>query len=340
MPQLIPIQKPIRGEALGGSSSEAKAKFLQYVGFTKSDIDILSEDVLEPNVAEVLSAAVSHFCAPGVVDRDPYFTPQQWETSRKQVETVLDGFYQMAADAKVPPLDGDLCNKYNQLQNVVCQCPAHMSDHDWVYKLVDIPEPLTDDWGAKLSDILIPLIFETAAKKNLLPGFDVEGCRAGSLHTVNYILKLPSGDATSFTGWPDFTITRRYAPLAQERILRVYARRAKRLSGIGEIQSPPGNTEVSKTETIAQAGIYDIGQLAKTSQKKMAVIILFKDKSVQVAVATTHTPMIPIDANTHGEVEYRFVERVDSISLKRPQELQLFCRILVSTMRWTLEPET
>ena len=69
------------------------------------------------------------------------------------------------------------------------------------------------------------------------------------------------------------------------------------------------------TETISQAGVYGVGQLTDT-MKKMVVVILFKDKSVQVAIASLGDASgVPIEQSV-GEVSYKFVSRIDSMSLK------------------------
>ena len=73
---------------------------------------------------------------------------------------------------------------------------------------------------------------------------------------------------------------------------------------MGEVQS-----QETKTGTIAQAGMYGVGQLAKRRATRMAVVILFKDKSAQVAVATIQQPSDPsnLHENAIGEVRYNLV---------------------------------
>ena len=78
-----------------------------------------------------------------------------------------------------------------------------------------------------------------------------------------------------------------------------------------------------------------MGQLANSLRKKMAVVILKKDKSAQVAVATTHHSTIPLQFSV-GDVKYQFVSRADPMSLKDADELQEFAKILVSTIKWAL----
>ena len=337
-PQLIPVRKPIKGEANAASSSDAKKAFLHLMGLTKADIQLLEGTVCDQTTAELVATALNHVALLPDAE-DPYFTPDQWDKLTEKAKETLRGFAQLVQGGEVPPSDHPLFDEYSAVETPTCKCIAHANlQYEWIWRLLDIPEPVTDDWGTKLACALILLILETAAQHRLLPACSVESSGSGSLYTVNFILQLPSGLAQQFTGWPDFTVTRRFTPLAQERIVTAYSysKRSQRLCAIGEIQSPPGNSNCTKTETFAQAGIYGVRQLVRNAQKKMAVIILFKDKSAQVAVATAHSPVVPLQGSV-GEVEYKCVERLDSLSLKDPSELQEFARILVSTMKWTLE---
>ena len=127
---------------------------------------------------------------------------------------------------------------------------------------------------------------------------DVENCKQGGMYAVNYILQLPSGESSQVTGWPDFTISRRYMPCAERKITLAYIRRARTL-GVGEVESP---ITKDKTKACTQAGVYGVGQMANSSRKKMAVVILYKDKSAHVAVASTHLPSIPLQLSV-GDVK-------------------------------------
>ena len=96
-----------------------------------------------------------------------------------------------------------------------------------------------------------------------------------------------------------------------------------------------GDSLRSKTEAISQAGVYGVGQLTRSQTNKIVVLVLFKDKSAQVASASLGDASSPV-GNSIGEVSYKFVARVDSMSLKVKEELQEFARILVSALKWTL----
>ena len=106
------------------------------------------------------------------------------------------------------------------------------------------------------------------------------------------------------------------------------------MAGIGEIQSPPGITEKSKTAAIAQAGIYGVGELTRTN--KVTIVVIFKDKSAVVAVSTIKPVEISLP-NSLGEPSFQFVNRIDAMSLKNPAELKEFCNILIATLQYTLE---
>lgn len=52
----------------------------------------------------------------------------------------------------------------------------------------------------------------------------------------------------------------------------------------------------------------------------MAVIMLYKDKSALVAVATTHLPSIPLQFSK-GDIKYKFVDRTNVMLLNDPDKL-------------------
>ena len=84
-----------------------------------------------------------------------------------------------------------------------------------------------------------------------------------------------------------------------------------RVRGVGEIQSPPGSSFDVKMATVAQAGIYTVGQFAKhkkiVKKKKLASIILFKDLTAQIALATLD-PALANKENSIGGVMYQIVD--------------------------------
>ena len=87
------------------------------------------------------------------------------------------------------------------------------------------------------------------------------------------MLQLPSGETSMFTGWPDFIMLQHYS--RAERRLGKDVFKHCRVRGVGEIQSPPGSSFDVKMATVAQAGIYTVGQFAKhkkiVKKKKLAI---------------------------------------------------------------------
>lgn len=325
-PQLIPVDHPLLGEGLAAGSREGQQKFLEMFGLVKADLPIQEDNVLESEMADLVATALNHTSKGGAQEHnlfDPYYTPEQWELRSQKVEKHL---------TEVCASGGDHLNvtSYEDALSSACHCVAHSSHLEWVWKLIDIPEPLTDDWGSKLVQVVFPLILKTAGLEDM----DIESCRQGSPHAVHFIVRLPSGESQQLTGWPDFTITRRYSSYAEQHILRSHRiRRSQRLHGVGEVQS-----KESKTGTIAQAGMYGVGQLAKRGATRIAVVLLYKDKSTQVAVANLVEQLDPSKhENAIGTVQYSIVACLDALSLKSAEDLQQFARIFVSTLKWTMK---
>ena len=83
----------------------------------------------------------------------------------------------------------------------LCGCTAH-SDQEFYddigFSLIEISSPLTDDSGYRLANTLIAFILRVCNMKNL----KVESARQGPITSVKYLLELPSGEMTLFTGRP------------------------------------------------------------------------------------------------------------------------------------------
>lgn len=229
----------------------------------------------------------------------------------------------------IPGSDSELARVHDSLAQEDCQCAAHAAlntaQGTFLSKMIDIPKPLNDDWGKKLATTLLSQILKHSGMEEYV----IEDCNQGTPHAVNFILQLPSGESTQFTGWPDFTVTRSF-PAAARRV----ARRVQRLSSVGDVQSPPGNDARSKTLTIAQAGIYGIGTHLHRNVDAMPVIILFKDKTAQVLCTRCKPSQNPLE-NSVGEIEYNYVEKLDSSDLTNQNELQEFSKHVVSVIKAT-----
>ncbi len=317
-------------DRLAASSTKAQIKFLQYVPLTMAQIEIPETLILDPEVAELIAVSLSHEEKyTDDLHLSPYFTPQEWVRHTEEIYAEYCKIFE-DEDEALPTLTPARREKFVKLQNPTCACIAHKLALDkpelsWVWKLVDIPEPVTDDWGGKVVTTLLPLILEASGIMNL----EVETCSQGTPHSVNFGLRLPSGDIIHLTGWPDFTVTQSFTPLAEQRISS--AKRKLRLKGVGETQSPPGQTARSKMAAIAQGGIYGVGQLVYKAIKKMPVIVFFKDKSIQVFVASS-TSHEESGAKT---VQYEYVRNVHSVSLKDANGVQDFAQCFVAAMRYS-----
>lgn len=259
----------------------------------KAQIDLATGPILTDEMAQLISTALNHFEYGDSEDNDPYFTPDQWEKLNLEYKGEYKQLYRSYIDEDDPDVRARRISKYETLSHRECKCVAHVAASQseqkskWICKLVDIPEPVTDDWGHKLALALLPMIFEA--------------CLPGTPHNVNFILQLPSGKSLHLQGWPDFSITQQYTPWA---VKRLRASRSSRLKGVGKIQSPPGINDESKTLAIAQGGIYGIGQMVGSSSDKVPVVLLFKDKSAQVFIARKRAPTGGLLEHSLGEVHY------------------------------------
>ena len=320
-PQLIPVRRSLHMSGAEACYKENQEKFLAMMGMVKT-ITLNSESIIDDLTANLWATALNH---KDMYDEEspilsPYFTPEQWELKNTNISQLLD----IIVSGEDRIVTQKIVDDHQALSLSNCQCVAHTNPKGGVGEMIDIPEPLNDDSGNKLASILIPLILE---KAGLADTVSFETCKSGTPYTINYILQLSNGESTSFTGWPDFTIIKRSVPI-------LIHRRSARLAGIGEVQSPPGITDKSKTAAIAQAGIYGVGELTRTN--KVTIVMFFKDKSAVVAVSTIKRAEISLP-NSLGEPSFQFVNRMDAMSLKNPAELKEFCNILIATIQYTVE---
>ena len=72
------------------------------------------------------------------------------------------------------------------LVSSTCQCAAHTTaTMSSVSNLINIAEPLTDDSGSVLANIIISLILK---KASLAESLQFQTCKQGSPYTINYVL--------------------------------------------------------------------------------------------------------------------------------------------------------
>ena len=166
--------------------------------------------------------------------------------------------------------------------------------------------------GVELATSLLPLILN---RGSLL--MSVKPSCAGTPYFVNFILQTPSGNSFHFTGRPDFTVDDKPCHY----VLRYRAR------AVGETQSPPDqkkNPTRAKQRALSQAGVYAVGQLSSLVPV-MPAIVLFKDKTAQVAIASINSSSSS-SSRSLGKVSFKFIDE-NIYPLNNPTELKAFARI-------------
>lgn len=346
LPQVIPIVNPIKGESMAASSSESQQIFLQAMGLIAPEV-IHYDPVLSEKTAAIISSALNHIMIKEEDLNDPFFTPEEWEKVQRNRKVLLDALLKERCDSQqysVESVEGveggeggeqnvdDIIQKY--METCQCECAAHNDEELFVVTsdLFEIVAPLNDDSGNTLASCILPVILKSAAMKNI----KFSTTKAGSCDTVNYILQFPSGQVSMFTGWPDFTMIQHYSRV--ERRLGTDFFKTSKIRGVGEIQSPGASLE-TRMATVAQAGIYTIGQFSKlrrmTKKRKLASIILFKDITAQVALATIDPSLATIE-DSIGGVTYKIVDSLHGYKLYDPIELSKFASVFIATLKDTL----
>lgn len=345
-PQLIPLKRAcslsLAASSEDGMSSFAKVMKIEKTEFTAEDeflaafgtvsnlVSIPNEAVVSPSMAEAMSCALSH----RVIDEedltDPHFTEEEWEkvsTSRlniiKKAESLLFGrndcedYDTVVSNWKEEVLE---------IKRPMCQCIAHRerTTYDTLQDLFFINKPLDDDTGHDLAQTLFTVIFKAANLNNIRYKATSQGART----KINYMLQLPSGTTSMFTGYPDYLIIEKFDIIARRGGRRVLRKQSVR--GVGDVQSPK-----SKSKAYAQAGIYTVGQLAnlqpETPVPKVATMLLYKDLTAQVAIACLDTSKST--ENSLGEVTYKTVGSVTPYNLQDQEELSNFADALVATLK-------
>ena len=291
--QLFPILRTIKGEALAAGSEEAQKEFLNIMGFTVANIPMEEVDFFTDEEAEEITVALSHFQCNDEALIDPYFTPNEWERHFKRARMILSEIRELNETELAKDSIREKCDELP----VQCKCRVHTAlKMDWV---LEISEPMNDSDGLGLAKCLIPEILKRGGGS--LPSLKVEECRPGTDLKVEYILRLPSGQSVYLAGWPDFSILYKLTPTCIQR-------KTRRLYGVGEVQSKPATkSNDNKTATMAQAGIYGVGELTKFPHNHIVVIILFKDKLAQVALASRGSTAAPMSGGL-GAVSYKYIE--------------------------------
>lgn len=89
-----------------------------------------------------------------------------------------------------------------------------------------------------------------------------------------------------------------------------------------------------KNRAFSQAGIYTLGYFLKTKSNKLATIILYKDLSAHVALATIQRSEEKGDSV--GNVSYKLVYSLHPFNLQNGEDLKLFSSVFIATLKYTL----
>ena len=88
--QILSVTRPLAlGEYLAACSLDAQQTFLEGVGMVTTQVEPL-EEVLDSEVAEMLSCALRHKRIDNPNLTDPYFTEEQWHNVQSKAHTLLD----------------------------------------------------------------------------------------------------------------------------------------------------------------------------------------------------------------------------------------------------------
>ena len=275
-------RNPARLAEMAANSHEAQDTFLAAVGMMRDDVEPL-EEILTTQECELIACALQHKRRKHHVLLDPYFIDSEWERA------LLEG----KLEEDVP----------------FCDCMAHqcMDEEFYMHVLSDltaIQSPVDDSSGSLLAQILTTFIL----KKAQLKSTNWQMGRGGGLAAVHYILRLPSGVKYRYKGYPDFIVSHRFSQA--ERHLGLQGREEK-VKGVGKVQLQRGSSVAVKNRALAQAGIYTICHFVNTKQiTGLATLILYKDLTVHVALATINLAPLPLitlsvdccQCNMHGEV--------------------------------------
>ena len=202
-----------------------------------------------------------------------------------------------------------------------CQCLAHQDYagdpdvNEWVIELIKVPKTLTTYLGEKIVDYVLNPILQVEHVK-------VEKISAGSPFKTTFMLELSEGAKYGFSGWPDFLLYRRFGP---SRRLRPRPHQLHTMHGVGEIQSIQCHTNRAVTRSIAQAGIYGLGQFAThKSLERLVVVVITKSKGAVVLTLSKE----------EDHFVYNFVESINGYSLSDADELGRLAQVLISAVKW------
>ena len=322
-----------RGPALAASSLKAQETFLKGVGMITTDVEPL-EEILSSRDAELLSCALKHRRVTEMKLTDPYFTDEEWErVLDNRAELLDDAEDLLALGTSTQEKAGDWIERKKRLP--LCACEAHKCNSDFFTDilgvLVTLQPPLNDDSGNVFFSVFLTHVLKVADLTRLT----VRGTRGGTLGSVRYILRLPSGTEYVYTGWPDLQIYQKFS--YEKRQLGEHVGLEETVRGVGEVQSPPGTSNAAKNRAFTQAGIYTLGHFNNTTNvSKLATVVLYKDFTAHVALATIRRAEGGRAEGIIGDVTYKLVHGVNTFDLRAKEDIQTFSSVFIATLKTTL----
>ena len=330
------------------------------------------DEVLDPKVAEILSCSLRHreYSAPHIGAphigaphiSDPYFTTEEWIAEKDDLIAHLIAEDNPSAKGTTTKItEGTTTTTMLGLDNLrkrkgkgttttaegtettlkkkktSCKCVAHISDlgpdlYAVVHALTSIQPPLSDGRGKVMADVLLAYLLKISGQNMI-----VQAAEMGSIATARYILQLPSGQKLLYSGHPDFYIRQN---MTREGWHAGYSRRMEEtVRGVGEVQSPPGATSLSKDRALAQSGIYTIGMFSRTDKTtNVATIVFYKDITAHIALATIERVKPPTGVHNIGDaqvghVKFELLESTNPFNLQIAEDMIRFTNVLIATLR-------
>ena len=334
-PEIIPCRQGTSQEGNGASNGEAQTTFLEMVGLLESAETISIEPTLSPEEAVVFSSALNHDYDGDMDGEDKYFTPDKHTRLLLQEAKICRRYAQRSEEAvqQGTSILNTEAKSYWRSTKAVQKCVIVLLT--WVSDIAvtdflrtdpavtDSMRTVWDDWYrcppylTKSIDMSWPGPY---CHSSWRLSSMINPCLPGSSYTVNFVMRI--------TDRPDFTIDRPTVAWSQD---TPWEER-------GKCSLPGTRRRESTTAALTQAGVYTVGQFMKQEAYRLPAIILHKDKSVQVAMASLSGNDKTSD-NSLGTVAFKLVGQMDPVDLKAPDGLRTFSGLLKGIMDTTQQPQ-
>ena len=287
------------------------------------------EEVEDADEAERLSFALRHKRIDDPTLTCPYFTDEQWKAvvkERSGLDEAEELVELVAKKGQLPTQEDQekgkkLLGRKRKLW--LCNCKVHQVVDEFYVRvlgvLVSLQSPLNDASGKMFATVFLSHVLKKENLRKLLL-YDAGG---GTVGTVKYVLRLPSGAELLFSGRPNFLIHQMFTN--EERQLGTRTGEEEAVRGIG---APRGTSPEVKDRAFSQAGIYTLGHFANIH--KLATVVLYKDFTAHVALAR------PQEGDEVGNVSYKMVHSLNVFNLLQREGLSLFCSVFIATVKTTL----